>query len=355
MKQGEYSDLTREKNMKRCLWISCLLGFAILCLGAVAASAQGEPEKITVAVAEATIHAGPSAESQVIEKPSVGSVYEVVKKTGDWYEVKLPARLGMTITGFIHVKFLAKSAGEEQKEEAPAPAGAAQTQAPRGKRAHISLGLLYQSQKGYDYAFSYPWVSTSLGIYDAVDGHSAFGFQAGAGYFITNSVQMDCGFSYSSASPEGIYGVDFPIDDFHNEHGEAPVDHKFSEMIISLGLNYHLLQEGQSRPYIGAGASYISGKMEFIKDFTIDSVNPVVLSDPVLAEETVSTFGFYGKAGLDFIVSESVAIFGEGRYAIALKEEVPQPFLSGSEVFKDEVVEVDLGGFSAALGVKIWF
>ncbi len=312
--------------------------------------------KIAVGVPGASIHARADAASEVIEKPSVGTVYEVVRKAGEWYEIKVPSSLGMTITGFIHVKFLAKPAGEEQEEEAPASTGAARTQAPRGKRAHISLGVLYQRQKGYDYVFSYPWMSTSFGIYDAVDGYSAFGFQAGAGYFITNSVQMDCGFSYSSASPEGIYGVDFPIDDFRNEHGEAPVDHKFSEMIISLGLNYHLLQEGQARPYIGAGASYISSKMEFIKDFTVDSVDPVVvLSDPVLAEETASTFGFYGKAGLDFIVSESVAIFGEGRYAIGLKEKVPQPFLSESEVFKDEVVEVDLGGFSAALGVKIRF
>jgi opacity protein-like surface antigen len=341
--------------MKKRFWIGCLLGFAILCLGAVAASAQGEPEKITVATAEATIHAGPSAESQVIEKPAVGSVYEVVKKTGDWYEVKLPARLGMTITGFIHVKFLAKPAGEEQKEEAPAAAGAAQTQAYDAKRAHVSLGFLYQLQKGYDYAFSMPVSSTTLGIYDAVDGHSAFGFQAGAGYFVTNSVQIDLGFSYSSASPEGIYGLDWPIDDFNNEHGEASVDHTFSEMIFSLGLNYHFLHEGQARPYIGAGGSLISSKMEFLKDFMFDYTTEIVLTDPVLSEETVSTIGFYFKGGLDYLVSESIAVFGEARYAMAPQEDVPQPFLGEIEDYEDEVVEVDLGGFSAAFGVKFRF
>lgn len=339
--------------MKTRLWIGCLLGFAILCFGAAAVSAQGEPVKITVTVPDATIHAGPSLETQVIERPTVGSVYEVVQKTGDWYEVKLPSRLGMTMTGFIHVKFIAAPAGEQQKEAAPAAAGAAQTAA--AKRFNISVGFLYQAQKGYDYVFSYPFYRTTLGIYDAVDGHSALGFQGGAGYFVTNSIQLELGFSYSSASPEGIYGADIPIDTLHNEHGEASVDHKFSEMVISVGLNYHFLHEGQARPYIGAGGSYISSTMEFIEDFNFDYTTRVEVSDPVLSEETVSTFGFYGKAGLDYLVSESIAIFGEARYALAVEEEVPQPFLSEIEMFKDEVVNVDLGGFSATFGVKFRF
>jgi outer membrane protein W len=200
-----------------------------------------------------------------------------------------------------------------------------------------------------------PVSSTTFAIYDAVDGHGAFGFQAGAGYFVTNSFQLDLGFSYSSASPEGVYGVDWPIGDYTNEHGEASVDHQFSEMIFNLGLNYHFLQEGQARPYIGAGGSYISSTMEFIKDFMFDYTTEVVLSDPVLSEETVSTFGFYFKGGLDYLVSESIAVFGEARYALAVEEKVPQPFLSEIEMFEDEVVDVDLGGFSAMFGVKFRF
>jgi outer membrane protein W len=188
-----------------------------------------------------------------------------------------------------------------------------------------------------------------------VDGHGAFGFQAGGAYLITNSIQLDLGFSYSSASPEGVYGVDFPVTEFTNEHGEAPVDHKFSEMIVSFGLNYHFLHEGQARPYIGAGGSYISSKMEFLKDFMFDYTTEIVLSDPVLAEETVSTIGFYFKGGLDYLVSESIAVFGEARYAMAPQEDVLQPFLSEIEDYEDEVVEVDLGGFSAAFGVKFRF
>jgi outer membrane protein W len=339
-------------DMKTRLWIGCLLGFAILCFGA-AVSAQGEAGKITVTVADATIHAGPSLETQVIERPTVGSVFEVVQKTGDWYEVKLPSRLGMTMTGFIHVKFLGQTAGEAQAQTAPAAAGAAQTAAP--KRFNISLGLLYQRQKGYDYVFSLPWYHTSLAIYDAVDGHNAFGFQAGAGYFITNSIQLELGFGYSSASPEGIYGTDIPVDTLNNEHGEASVDHKFSEMVISFGLNYHFLHEGQARPYIGAGGSYISSTMEFIEDFTFDYTTQVEVSDPVLSEETVETFGFYFKGGLDYLVSESIAVFGEARYSLAAGQEVPQPFLSEIAMFEDEVVNVDLGGFSAAFGVKFRF
>jgi hypothetical protein len=54
-------------------------------------------------------------------------------------------------------------------------------------------------------------------------------------------------------------------------------------------------------------------------------------------------------------VSESIAVFGEARYALAMEEEVSQPFLSQIEMFEDEVVDVDLGGFSATFGVKFRF
>jgi outer membrane protein W len=121
-------------------------------------------------------------------------------------------------------------------------------------------------------------------------------------------------------------------------------------MIFSLGVNYHFLHEGKARPYIGIGGSYISSKMEFVNYFDLFTLEELELS-----EESVSTFGFYFKGGLDYLVSESIAVFGEARYALALEEEVPQPWLSEIEMFEDEVVNVDLGGFSATFGVKFRF
>ncbi len=338
-----------NRTVRNCFF----LWLALLCLCAAPASAQIAPREITVGSAGATIHAAPDAGSQVIESPSVGSVYEVVKKAGEWYEVKLPSRMGMVITGFIHEKFLEKPAAEPRKETVSPPPPPSPRQASTAKRGYISLGGLYQRQKGYEYDWIFPYYETNFVIYDAMDGHGAFGFQAGGGYFVLDNLAIDLGMSYSFASPEGLYGVDLPVDTLSSVHADAPVEHAFGETIISLGLSYYLLSEGQARPYIGGGLSYIHSKMELVEDFAFDYVSQLEIGDPKLTEESINSVGFYGRAGVDIVVSESIHLFGEGRYAIAQKKEVPHPMTS--PYYDDEIVEIDLGGFSALFGVKIRF
>jgi opacity protein-like surface antigen len=146
--------------------------------------------------------------------------------------------------------------------------------------------------------------------------------------------------------------LDWPVDQISNEHAEAPLDHKFSQTMINVGLNYYLLREGQTRPYLGGGISYIHGKVEMLEDFSFSDVSQLEIGNPKLAGESVSTVGFFGKAGVDITVSESIAVFGEGCYALALKKDVPHPF--GTEVAgKDDPVEINMGGISVLFGIKV--
>jgi opacity protein-like surface antigen len=287
----------------------------------------------------------------------VGSVYEVVNKVGEWYEIKLPSRLGMVITGFIQAKFV----------EEPAPIPPQPIPVPpltrKAKIGHISLGGLYHFlQMGYDYM--YPWYIYDQGgaIYDSLYSQNVLGFQVGLGFHVLKNIEIDLGFNYLSKTLEGFYAMDFPnwqkLDNI--AYGEKTVDSKISEMMFNLGVNYYPLITGRLQPFLGAGISYISAKMElldvifFIEKFFLDKTHEIEITDVKLSGKTVDTLGFYGKAGVDVEVSEALSIFGEGRY-LAAKKEVAHPLATKLSDGQEQLLEINLGGVSAILGVKIRF
>jgi hypothetical protein len=61
---------------------------------------------IEVVVGNASIRLSPDTSSEIIESPPVGSVFEVENKVGEWYEITFLSKLGMTITGYIHQRFV---------------------------------------------------------------------------------------------------------------------------------------------------------------------------------------------------------------------------------------------------------
>jgi opacity protein-like surface antigen len=348
-------------RMKKYAWKRVALGLVLLWLGMVSLWAQTEPQKITVKAQDATIHARPDAGSQVIEKPTVGSVYEVVRKAGEWYEIKLPSRLGMVITGFIQAKFVEEPV--KQDEVTPTPPQPIPPLPRRAKIGHISLGGLYHFlQMGYDYM--YPWriYNQDGAIFDSLYNQNVFGFQLGLGFFVLKNIEIDLGFSYLSKTLENFYAMEFPnwqkLDNIAK--GEKFVDSKASEMMFNLGLNFHFLTEGRLRPYLGGGISYITGKMEllddifFIETFFLDKTHEIEITEVKRSGKTVDTLGFFGKAGIDVAVIEALSVFAEGRYLMA-KKEVVHPLATKLSNGQEQLLEINLGGASAVLGVKIRF
>lgn len=345
------------------VWKGVLLSLVLLCLWALPASAQGDLQKITIRVPGATIHARADAASEIIEKPSVGAVYEVIRKTGEWYEVKVPSSLGMTITGFIHEKFLTmeKPAVEPRTNVVQTPVRTVPKQPARAMKFSFSLGGLYNIQAAYDYKFTFAYADENGAVYDSVDDQNTFGARLGVGFFVLENIEVAFGLQFSTATLTGLYALDLPNDSIYNNiaHAEAPADHAISEIALSLGLNLHVLKEGPLRPYLGGGVAYINGKIELLKDFSfsdvyyIDRTHSVTISDPKLSSETINALGIYGKAGIDIIIADPISIFGEGQYLYA-KKEVSHPF--GSAVTgKEDPVEISLGGISVLFGFKVRF
>ena len=350
-------------EMKRQFWKGLFLSFVVLCMWALSISAQTDLQKITVRVPGATIHVTPVAESEVIESPSVGSVYEVVRKAGEWYEIKLPSRMGMVITGWIHEKYLniEKPAAAPEKDVVQMPVKVEPKQPPRARSINISLAGLYHRQMGYDYRYAFLYSGETGAIYDSTDDQNAFGVRLGVGLFVIENIEIELGFQYAAATLKGLYALDWPNDSLYYDiaHAEASAKPKISEMMFNLGLNFHVLTGGPLRPYLGGGVSYINGKVKLLEDIVYletwysDTTHEIEITDLKFSSETISILGFYGKAGLDVAISESVAFFGEGQYLIA-KKQVPHPLATAISGEK-ELMEIDVGGISALFGIKMRF
>lgn len=67
---------------------------------------HAQKQTIEVVVEKAEIRAEPNMKAEIIETPSVGSIFEVERKAGDWYEIKFTSKLGITFTGYIHKKYV---------------------------------------------------------------------------------------------------------------------------------------------------------------------------------------------------------------------------------------------------------
>ncbi|MBN1165491.1 MAG: hypothetical protein JXB45_13010 [Candidatus Krumholzibacteriota bacterium] len=349
--------------MKRNIGKGFFCGFFILCLWMVPVSARSGLGKVTIVVSEARVHMGPDSTSRVIARPSLNSIYEIVGKAGEWYEIKLPSRLGMIITGFIHEKYVKveKPVGSPRPDTLQVPQKKVPPWFRREKSRQVKLGGLWHHQMDYDY--KYPWFVyyQNGAIYDSIDQASVYGFQLGGGWFVFGNIEIDLGFHYATATLDGVYGVDLPNRQLANDivHAEATAHPRISEMIFILGLNYHVLREGRLRPYCGGGISYIKGEIELLDEITYAETflpggsHEVEITDIKLISTNLNILGFSGKVGLDMAISESIIIFGEGQYLVANKK-VPHPKATKLKG-EDALLEIDRGGITVLLGVKIPF
>ncbi|NIM91849.1 MAG: outer membrane beta-barrel protein [Candidatus Aminicenantes bacterium] len=331
---------------------------------------QAEKQKIRVVVENASIRMQPNMESEVIENPPVGSVFEVERKIGEWYEVRYQSKVGVRITGYIHEMLV------ELEKVAPA---ATRTVTPQRRREPVRPtppppmrrqppkimfnigvgGLVHMIQAGYDWEYTFIIYSEQAAITDMADNATGFGFDAGFGVFPMPNIEITGGLSFVSKSLDATYGFSLPNmflwDDIATD--EIQEQAKYSALMLHFGFNFHPLIEGSVRPYFGGGISYISAKMDMMEDmiyqetFYSDWTHTIELTEVEWVQESFNKLGFNVRAGANFQVANNIYIYGEGRYIIA-KTSIPHPLLEEIGVEGDEI-DIDLGGFSAVLGVKI--
>jgi hypothetical protein len=317
---------------------------------------QAEKQKIRVVVMNASIRLQPNMESEVIDNPPVGSVFEVERKIGEWYEVRYQSKVGVMITAYIHEMLV------ELESAAPRPERKVTPQPRREviRRTPPSPPIRHQPQRvrfpkfefiltggyclGYslteNLSYSYDW---SYWLLDSVteSGELAqklskpFGLGAAFNILFTESLGIQLRFDYNTKSSftddsSSSYNIIWEWFDRSSYSGEEEwtVEGDVSLLTISGNLIYRIPVSGMIVPSFSAGLTYFSGNME--ADTTQGYALTWTEGDwqyidyiylPFTLDVSISGIGGNIGAGVDILFSPNAAFNIEARYFITKKIE----------------------------------
>lgn len=344
------------KIHNRCQLVMSIFLIGLLILPLIVHGATDQ-DQVKVTVENASIRMKPEMTSEVIGEPPVGTVFEFTKKEGPWYEIKYRSEIGVLITGYVHEMFVELVRASVSPPPPPPPPP---PPTPR-PRINIKLGGLFASiQAGYDHGYSFILFEETSTISDSVENGSAIGFNFGLGIFVTKNIEVTGSVAFFSKELNGNFGWRLPNILIYDDiaFAEFPTRPSLKETVFSFGINFHPMTSGVIRPYVGAGGSYINGKMDLIADasyietFYGDLTHSLEITEVEFEETKLNKFGFNINAGLNFLISDNIAVYAEGRY-IGAKTEVAHPMTS--QIDDNQKVNITLGGASASMGVKIIF
>lgn len=361
------------KNKFKGKWlISFLIAFFLI----LPSITNAQEQKIRVVVEGASLRLQPNMESEIILSPPVGNIFEVEKKVGKWYEIKFSSEIGVLITAYIHEMFIEveKEAAKPKDEVIQEPVRPQpiyeppKAARPRGKPM-FSLkggGIFILIPELYSYDYSFPSRGETATMSESVYSGNAFSFEVGLGFFLIPYIEFEGTVSFLSKGLNGSYGFELPSQYWFNllASDEMEASPTLKKTILCLGLLIHPVTSGPIRPYFGGGGSYVIGNLEMVEDMTFSEIDSQLVRNHSitinevqfvetddLEEISLSKFGFYGKAGINFTATKNIGIYAEGKYIFAKKEILY--FLSDFD--PDEIVEIDLGGISFCLGIKLMF
>jgi len=219
----------------------------------LAAAAFADAAVIRVKVQTANVRQQPDATSAVISRAALGTLFEIIKKTGNWFEVAVTDATGRTVTGFINTDVVeeigAPAAPAQPQRTATAPAAPVYA-APRAAGTKPAGGLfigagLVMSNLTFD--------SETQSLFDqyGYKKKMKMGFQFGVGYEmpLSRNISIMPGLFYSTAGASIDYTADNAYSFSYSFSGlMIPIDVKisFNGPFVTVG------------PYIGY---FLSGKL----------------------------------------------------------------------------------------------
>ncbi|MDH4198590.1 MAG: outer membrane beta-barrel protein [Candidatus Aminicenantes bacterium] len=340
----------------------------------------GAGQKVRVKVASANVRLKPALDAIVVGKARQGQVLVYEKKTGDWYLVSLPPdEQGNVVTGFIHSSVVVEVpveeaapvvAAEKPKAEAKPEATKASppaaverptaarkvpvTTRPAFKRLYLRLGGGYGQNKldfGANWTFDLYHEQGYVNAAYSLDA-SGVAIDAGLGFLFTRNVGIEASFIPARGKIAGAFDAGFPHPFYFSQYRTTAWNDdglKYSANEINLNLLGRFPLSRRLAVYLTAGGTYFL-------NMTIDSLSALYYGEgdypyleidvmPEYQTYSKSTFGFNGGAGVDFFLSDMIAVNVNGRYS------------SGTATFEVEstTYEVRAGGIRATAGLKVAF
>ena len=339
-------------------------GFLILALFFMTNSIQAQAQKIRVVVKNASIRISPNIDGEVLNNPNIGSVFDVVNKTAEWYEIKITARVGVEVSGFIHEMFVELIGDEPEVEierktepktikQPPEVMPRIQLESP--PKFEILLGFGYSLGYGLEDARQYsgtipPGIFLESGNYQGTINQTLknpFGlslafnylFFKGLGVQVRFDMNMKSTTSDDSSSdstmnwtwPWGSYSLD-DVPDMINPPPWEVTGEASTLSVFSLNLYYKALGLGMFAPHLSGGVSYFSGQayVETLIGYgtswsfiiTPDIYEYIDLFPiPTSVDVEVGSIGFNFGGGVDISFARYLAVTLAARYFLTKKIE----------------------------------
>lgn len=366
---------------KRARWAAAVgLGLVLAALPALGQDAV----KIKVVAAGAVIHAKPDASSQALDRPAVGTLLALARRTGDWYEVRFQSRLGMVLTGYIYRSAVEappeeKAAPPVQDEKpvvAPPPAkpvvdtvrepvrspspSSARPRSQGRKLLQVGIGgFVSRTQVGDSRTDEFPFRDENLTIKDALGDAGLAGLDIRIGVLPLSLLEVEAGYQSSSQTLKGTYLIGVPslffYDDIASDEAEEEMSYKSS--VFSLSLVLHPLAKGPVRPYLGIGLAFCSGSLRALKDIRFnetyysDYSHEVKITQVTYEPVSLKATGFAAKAGLDAAVAPVLFLFAEAAY-IGARDSYELPLITDLNN-KRVTRSAELGGVRGVFGLRL--
>lgn len=344
--------------MKKYITAKILIVLFFISLLILPHSVQAQTQKIRVVVKNASIRLSPSMDSEILRRPDMGAVFDVVKKVDEWYEIKFTSQVGVEITGYIHEMFIEVVQADvpEMKREPVVQQPVAveiQREPAAEHKGEVQLSFMYPFGYGLEEASSYLYefpedlltTATGAGRIDhALKG--PIGFGGAFNYILFNGLGVQVRFDMntkSSITSDSLSqfdmtwawfgGDDITLSDFAEYPREWAVTGDVSLMILSLNFYYKALGLGMIAPHFSGGLSYFTGNVAVDTNFAYATTWWVDIDEstywqyidyfilPASIDEKIGSIGFNAGGGIDIRFTRNIAFGLEARYFATKKIE----------------------------------
>ncbi len=322
----------------------------VLLLAAVLAAplaAAAQPIKIRVTSASAVLRLSANPRGEVVvDKVPLGTIFEVVRKTFTWFEVRHRSEMGVLLTAFINESDV-EVIGEVPAPAKVKPAPPARTSAPRpqaapraagggGLELSIGGGLAMPGFKDWSGAYSDTW---SWNLLQSVSESGRLSLTAkrpihmglAVAYFLSDTfgirLRLDYLTKQSFQDGKGTYSMTWtwsvaPGGPFTQET-EWPLSGELSALPISLNGVFQFVSGPSFSAWGEAGLSIVMAKLSasstigYATSWTSGPQYIDYIPLPARVDASKTAFGFNAGVGAEYKIGSSLGLFLEAAYIAA--------------------------------------
>ncbi len=335
--------------------LKCLL--IIMVIAVLALPAAQTNLKVRVKVQKANVRSTPDMAGPVVRKVSAGMVFDVIKKSGPWYNVQLPADgVNPAQKGFINENVVSELAG---KISPPAALQKQPKKPAKPVRAEIEKFKRFTLRGSYFMGFTsetldstyaptiYHEQASFVASYEAKKGNS---IDAALGYRLSPVLGVEVGAAIASRDVAVAITASVPHPLIFNAPRQVTGSqgYELKETGLYLNLVYSLKMKSIGIDLF-AGPCYVMAETTLVSEYQVSDAYPYTEVNVSFGSKVVkkNAIGFNAgiAAGYDF--GDSLGLVLSARYIVAKAK-----FDTATDV---PGIDCSVGGLQAGVGLRLKF